>query len=408
MFAQRIERAAASGTQRITAEVDRLRRQGIDIVDLGAGEPDFATPPHVKAAAVAAIADNFTRYTPNAGVRELREAICARYRADYNVTFGPDQVIATAGGKQALFNAAMALYESGDEVITHAPAWPSIVEQVRLADAVPVLVRTHPEDGFRLHADAVLDALTPRTKAVVINSPGNPTGALVAEQDLVRIATEAAARGVWVVLDLCYEELIYDDAPHNLPRVLREHVPDRFVLAGSLSKDHAMTGWRCGWAIGPRAFIQACNTVQGHATSNVSSITQRAAIEALTGPQECVAAMREAYRERRDRLLQGLCAEPRIRCVRPGGAFYLFPDISDLLSPDGLRTSAAFAEALLRQGHVAVTPGEAFDAPGFIRLSYAASPDCLDEGVRRIRAFIGALGVRGETPRRTETGQAPA
>ena len=391
MFSQRIERAAASGTQRITAEVDRLRRQGIDIVDLGAGEPDFATPQHVKAAAVAAIADDFTRYTTNVGVRELREAICARYRADYGLTFGPDQVIATAGGKQALFNAAMTLYESGDEVVTHAPGWPTIVEQVRLADAVPVPVRTHPEDGFRLHADAVLDAFTPRTKAVVVNSPGNPTGALVAEPDLARIAGEAAARGVWLVLDLCYEELIYDDAPHNLPRLLIERLPDRFVITGSLSKDHAMTGWRCGWAIGPPAFIQACNTVQGHATSNVSSITQRAAIEALTGPQDCVATMREAYRERRDLLLRLLAGEPRIRCARPAGAFYVFPDISELLSPDGLRTSADFAQALLRDAHVAVTPGEAFDAPGFIRLSYAASPDCLDEAVRRIRKFIDAL-----------------
>ena len=350
MFSQRIERAAASGTQRITSEVDRLRRQGIDVVDLGAGEPDFATPPHVKAGAVAAIADDFTRYTPNAGVRELREAICARYHADYGVAFGPDQVIATAGGKQALFNTAMTLYGAGDEVVTHAPGWPSIVEQVRLADAVPVSVRTHPEDGFRLHADAVLDAFTPRTRAVVINSPGNPTGALVAEPDVARIAGEAAERGVWVVLDLCYEQLLYDDTPHNLPRVLQERLPDRFVLTGSLSKDHAMTGWRCGWAIGPPAFIQACNTVQGHATSNVSSITQRAAVAALTGPQDCVATMREAYRERRDLLLRGLAEEPRIRCVRPGGAFYLFPDVSELLSPDGLRTTADLAQALLRHG----------------------------------------------------------
>ena len=391
MFSQRIERAAASGTQRITAEVDRLRRQGLDIVDLGAGEPDFATPPHVKAAAVAAIADDFTRYTPNAGVRELREAVCARYAADYGVAFGPQQVIATAGGKQALFNTAMALYGSGDEVVTHAPGWPTIVEQVKLAGAVPVPVRTHAEDGFRLRAAAVLEAFTPRTRAVVVNSPGNPTGALVEEQDLAHVAGEAASRGVWVVLDLCYEQLIYDGAPHNLPRVLRERLPERFVITGSLSKDHAMTGWRCGWAIGPPDFIQACNTIQGHATSNVSSITQRAAIEALRGPQDCVAAMREQYRERRDLLLAGLRAEPRLRCARPAGAFYLFPDVSELLSPDGLRTSAAFAQALLRHAHVAVTPGEAFDAPGFIRLSYAASPASLREAVRRMREFIGAL-----------------
>lgn len=391
MFSQRIERAAASGTQRITAEVDRLRRQGVDIVDLGAGEPDFATPAHVKAAAVAAIAGDFTRYTPNAGVRELRQAVCERYRDDYGVAFEPEQVIATAGGKQALFNTAMALFDAGDEVITHAPGWPSIVEQVKLAGAVPVPVRTHPEDGFRLHAGAVLEAFTPRTRAVVVNSPGNPTGALVGEQDLEQVAGEAAERGAWVVLDLCYEQLIYDDAPHNLPRVLREHLPERFVVTGSVSKDHAMTGWRCGWAIGPQAFIQACNTVQGHATSNVSSITQQAAIEALTGPQDCVAEMREEYRQRRDLLLGLLAAEPRIRCVRPGGAFYLFPDISDLLSPEGLRTSADFAQALLRDSHVAVTPGEAFDAPGFLRLSYAASREHLAEAARRLHAFIAAL-----------------
>lgn len=395
MFSQRIERTAASGTQRITAEVDRLRRQGMDVVDLGAGEPDFATPSHVKAAAVAAIDENFTRYTPNAGVRELRAAICERYRVDYGVAFEPEQVIATAGGKQALFNTAMALYGSDDEVITHAPGWPSIVEQVKLAGAVPVPVRTHAEDGFRLHADSVLEAFTPRTRAVVVNSPGNPTGALVDEQDLARIADAAAARGAWVVLDLCYEQLIYDDAPHNLPSVLIERLPDRFVLTGSLSKDHAMTGWRCGWAIGPRAFIQACNTVQGHATSNVSSITQRAAVAALAGPQDCVGTMREAYRERRDLLLGSLAEEPRIRCIRPGGAFYLFPDVSELLSPDGLRTTADLAQALLRHGRVAVTPGEAFDAPGFIRLSYAASTKCLDEAARRIHAFIAALD-RGE------------
>ena len=395
MFSQRIERAAASGTQRITAEVDRLRRQGADIVDLGAGEPDFATPRHVKAAAVAAIDDDFTRYTPNAGVRELREAICERYRADYGVAFAPEQVIATAGGKQALFNAALALFDTGDEVLTHAPGWPSIVEQVKLAGAVPVAVRTHPEDGFRLHAGAVLEAFTARTRAVVVNSPGNPTGALVAEEDIAPIAERAAACGAWVVLDLCYEQLIYDDAPHNLPQVLLERLPDRFVVTGSLSKDHAMTGWRCGWAIGPPAFIQACNTVQGHATSNVSSITQRAAIEALTGPQDCVAEMRAAYRARRDLLLELLAAEPRIRCVRPGGAFYLFPDVSALLSPDGLRTSADFAEALLRDAQVAVTPGEAFDAPGFVRLSYAASPACLEEAARRIHRFIAALDGGG-------------
>ena len=395
MLSRRTGRVSVSGPQQVTLEADRLQRDGVDVVDLGAGEPDFATPDHIKTAGLAAISNNFTKYTPNAGVQELREAICARYHADYAVSYDPADVIVTAGGKQALFNTAMALYGPEDEVITHAPGWPSLVDQVKLSDAHVRIVRTHPEDGFQLRADVVLDAFGPRTKAVVINSPGNPTGALVSEDDLARIADRACAQGVWVVLDLCYEQLIYDDVPHNLPRVLSERNPERSVIVGSLSKRYAMTGWRCGWAIGPTALIAACNIIQSHATSNVSSIAQRAGIEALTGPQVCVAEMRDAYRVRRDQMLEWLAEEDRIRCVRPGGAFYLFPDVSELLSPDTLRTSTEFAQALLRHVHVAVTPGEAFDAPGFLRLSYAASHERLREGVQRIRSFIGALD-RGE------------
>ena len=397
MLSARTARVPASATQQVTLEVNRLRRQGVDVIDLGAGEPDFPTPAHIKAAGIAAISGDFTRYTPNAGVQELRAAICARYRTDYGVSFEPGDVIVTAGGKQALFNAAMALCGAGDQVLTHAPGWPSLPAQVQLADAEVVTVRTHPEDGFRLHAAAVLEALTPRTRAVVVNSPGNPTGALVSEDDLTEIADAAKRRGAWIVLDLCYERLIYDDVAHNLPRVLRERLPERSVLVGSLSKSYAMTGWRCGWAIGPPELIAACNVVQSHATSNVSSITQQAAVEALAGPQDCVAAMRAAYRERRDRALAWLAGERRIRCVRPGGAFYLFPDISELLSPAGLRTSADFAQALLSEAHVAVTPGEAFDAPGFLRLSYAASLERLEAGIERLRAFAGAL-PRGAGP----------
>lgn len=300
MTARRTRRVSASATQQVTLDVARLRREGVDVIDLGAGEPDFPTPDHVKAAGTAAIADDFTRYTPNAGVRELREAICARYREDYAVAYSPADVIVTAGGKQALFNAALALYGPGDQVITHAPGWPTLVDQVKLADADPVVVRTHPEDGFRLHAGAVIEAMTPRTRAVVVNSPGNPTGALVTEGDLAEIAEAARARDVWIVLDLCYERLVYADAPHNLPRVLQARLPDRHVLVGSLSKSYAMTGWRCGWAVGPAPLVAACNVVQSHATSNVSSIAQRAGIAALAGPQDCVTAMREAYRARRE------------------------------------------------------------------------------------------------------------
>ena len=238
----------------------------------------------------------------------------------------------------------------------------------------------------------MLAALTPRTRAIVINSPCNPTGALVAEDDLAAIADAAASRGVWIVVDLCYERLIYDDVPHNLPRVLFDRARDRAVLVGSLSKSYAMTGWRCGWAVGPAPLISAANAVQGHSTSNVSSITQRAAVAALTGPQECVDAMLDEYRARRDQVLAWLAPEPRIRVGVPRGAFYLFPDVGELLSPHGPRTSAELAARLLAEAHVAVTPGEAFDAPGFLRLSYATSLAHLEAGTARLLRFAATLG----------------
>jgi len=368
-----------------------LRRQGIDVVDLGPGEPDFATPEHIKDAAKAALDRNFTKYTQNAGIPELREAICARYECDDSVTFSPDNVIVSAGGKQALFNVAMAILERDDEAITHAPGWATIVDQVKLAEARPVVVRTHADDAFRVRGDAVLDALTPRTRMIVVNSPGNPTGGLISEEDLRMIAVAAQARDIWVVLDLCYDHLIYDTAPHNLPAVLNEVMPERSVLVGSLSKTYAMTGWRCGWAVGPRRLIAVCNNIQSHCTSNASSVSQHAGVAALTESQACVTTMTDEYRTRRDTLLEWLSREPRIRCSVPAGAFYLFPDISELLSPATLRTSLAFATQLLRRGHVAVTAGEAFDAPGFLRLSYATSLHRLREGVDRITAFVDEL-----------------
>ncbi len=407
----RTRRVSTSPTQRVAQEADRLRRQGVDVVDLGPGEPDFATPDHVKDAARTALDQNLTKYTPNAGVPELREAICARYSSDYGVTFGPDTVIVSAGGKQALFNVAMALLEPGDDVITHAPGWPTIVDQVTLAEARPVVVRTHPDDSFRVGADAVLDGLTPQTRMIAINSPGNPTGGLISEEDLRTIAVAARARDIWMVLDLCYDRLIYDETAHNLPAVLNDVIPERSVVVGSLSKTYAMTGWRCGWAVGPRPLIAACDNIQSHCTSGASSVSQHAGIAALTGSQACVTAMRDEYRVRRDTLIKWLGDEPRIRCAVPNGAFYLFPDISELLSPAALRTSLAFATRLLRHGHVAVTAGEAFDAPGFLRLSYAASLDRLREGVDRIMAFVEALDSgeivdeeRSQTPKRSSPG----
>ena len=387
---------------RVTAAVDRLKRDGVDVVDFGAGEPDFATPDAIGAAAHEAIAQSFTKYTPVAGIAELKRAICDRYRADYGTSFQESHVVVTAGGKQALFNTALALFGAGDEVITHTPHWPTLTEQIKLADATPVLVGTTAADGFAIRAASILDAITPATRGIIINSPCNPTGALISETDLAAIATEAARRGIWIVIDLCYEKIIYDRTPHNLPSVLARLCPEQAVICGSASKAYAMTGWRCGWSIAPPAVVAAQTAIQSHATSNVASITQKAALAALTGSQEPVARMLDEYRRRRDQLHQWLSADARIGIVKPAGAFYLFPDVTAVLAEGGFATSTDFAQALLEESHVAVTPGEAFGAPGFVRLSYATSIENLREGTRRILEFVARRAPsapRAEQPR---------
>ena len=395
-FASRMSRVQVSPTLRVAAEADRLRRQGVDVVDLGAGEPDFATPEHVKQAAHDAISANFTKYTPTPGVMELREAIVQRYKADYGVDLKPEEVIITAGAKQALYNTAMALFDPGDEVITHAPDWPSIPDQIKLADAKPVIVQTHMEDGFAIHAGPIIEAITPRTKAILVNSPCNPTGALISEAEMAKIADAAASRGLWVIVDFTYEKLIYEPVAHNLIKVLFDRMRNRTIICSAASKAYAMTGWRCGWAIGPKEVIAQCNVVQGHSTSNINSITQKAAIAALTGPQDGVTTMLNEYRRRRDAVHGWLTADPRIVCIKPGGAFYLFPYIADLLSPSGIKSSGEFAEMLLKEVAVAVTPGEGFDAPGFFRLSYATSTERLKEGCDRIKTFVQKLESSGK------------
>ena len=391
MFAKRLAQVSVSATLKVAAEAERLRREGYDVVDFSAGEPDFPTPEHVKAAGKAAIDANFTRYTAASGIPELRQAICGRYTQDYGIDVTPAEVLITVGGKQALFNAALALFDPGDEVITHAPYWPTIPEQVKLMGAVPVIVPTSSEDGFAVHADAVIDAISPRTKAIILNSPGNPTGALIDERAVAALADVAAARGIWIIVDLCYERLIYEPVPHNLPKVLFDRHRDRTVIAGSASKAYAMTGWRCGWTIAPKELTAAFNVIQGQSTSNITSITQKAALAAVGGAQDAVTRMLDEYRLRRDNIHAWLTENPAIRCVKPKGAFYLFPDISGLLSADGVSTSAAFAQALLEQEHVVVTPGEAFDAPGYLRISYATSMEQLREGATRILRFAESL-----------------
>jgi len=390
-FAARMATVQPSATLKVAAEAERLRRAGHPVVDFSAGEPDFPTPEHVKAAGKAAIDANFTRYTVVAGIPELREAISKRYQSDYGIDVGPAEVLVTVGGKQALFNTAMALFEEGDEVITHSPYWPTIPEQVKLVGAHPVIVATQPDDAFAVHADRIIAAITPKTKAIILNSPANPTGGLIAEETVRQIGEVAAKKGIWTVIDLCYEQLIYEPVGHNLPKALFDTNRERTVLCGSASKAYAMTGWRCGWTIAPKELTSAFNTIEGQTTSNITSVTQKAALAALTGPQDAVRTMLDEYRRRRDNIHAWLTANPGIKCVKPSGAFYLFPDITGLLSPDGVKTSFEFAQRLLEKEFVVVTPGEAFDAPGYLRISYATSMEQLREGANRILRFAESI-----------------
>jgi len=388
MLAERMSKVATSPTMKVAGEAEILKRQGVDVVDFGAGEPDFPTPQPAKDAAKAAIDQNFTKYTPPAGTADLKQAICARYKADYGVSFSEAETIVTAGGKQALYNIAMVLFNPGDEVITHAPYWPTIPEQIKLADATPVIVHTNPEDGFAIYPDAISAAITPRTKAIIINSPGNPTGAVISEANMAAISDAAAKRGIWIIVDLCYEKLIYDNVPHNLVKILADRNRERTLLAGSASKAYSMTGWRCGWILGPKEIVSAANTLQGHSTSNVASISQKAALQALTGSQEPVTAMLNEYRIRRDKLMEWFSDDPRFECVKPAGAFYLFPRITQVLEATGIKNTGDFSQMLLDEARVALTAGEGFDAPGFLRISYATSLERLREGTTRILEFV--------------------
>ena len=396
VLAQRLAHVTGSATMKVAAEADRLRRAGHNVVDFGAGEPDFPTPQHVKDAAKAAIDANFSRYTNSMGIPEFREAVCAQYKRNYGIDVSPTEVLIANGGKQALFNTALALFDPGDEVITHAPYWPTIPEQIKIANATPVIVQTSPDDGFTVHPDRIIAAITPKTKAIIINSPCNPTGSLTDEAAVGAITDVAASRGIWMIIDLCYEHLIYDTVAHNLPKLLFDRHRDRTVICGSLSKTYAMTGWRAGWTIAPRDLTAAFNVIQGHSTSNITSFVQKAGVVALNGPQDNVKVVLDEYRRRRDAIHGWLTAHPGIRCVKPRGAFYLFPDISAVLG-GYVRTSADFAQGLIEKEHVAVTPGEGFDAPGYLRISYATSMEQLREGATRILRFaesIQAVGSR--------------
>jgi aspartate aminotransferase len=386
---ERINRIEPSATMAVVAEADKLRSQGADVVDFGAGEPHFPTPQHIKDAAIAAIQENFTKYTAVAGTTELRDAIVQRHAADFASEYRRDEVIASTGGKNALFNAIQVLVEHGDEVILPVPYWVSFKDIIRYAGGIPVLVETDESQDFALTAEMVLRKVTPRTKAIILNSPSNPSGAVMKQEDIAEIVSMAHERGIWILSDECYVYLNYTGRNFSIG-ALRQY-RDRMVILGSLSKTYAMTGWRLGYALAPAAVVSAMAKLQSQSTSNPTSISQKAAVAALKGPQQCVEEMRREYIKLRDHVVKGLRAIPGIRCTLPQGAFYVYPNVSSFFGRSGVRSAADVAGKLLREAFVAAVPGEGFGTQEHIRISYATSMGELDRGLERMKNFFAAL-----------------
>ena len=389
LFSDRIGRIEISATMAVTAEAAKLRAQGAKLVDFGAGEPHFATPQHIKDAAIDAIQKNFTRYTVVSGVPELRQAIVERHAEDFGSSYAPDEAIFTTGGKLALFNAIQVLVDHGDEVILPAPYWVSFKDIVQYAGGKVVYLETSEADNFRVTADAIEAAITPKTKAIILNSPSNPSGAVVSPRDLERIVRLAHERGIWLLLDECYVYLQFTGALVSGGSFTdaKEHV----VVLGSLSKTYAMTGWRAGYALAPKPVIAAMTKLQSQSTSNTASFVQKAAIAALRGSQACVSEMRADYLTLRDKILCGLREIPGISCTMPEGAFYVYPNASQYLGKGGVPSAMELSKRLLHEAHVVTVPGEAFGTAEHIRLSYATSHADVEEGLKRMKAFFAKL-----------------
>jgi aspartate aminotransferase len=372
-----------SSTLAAMQAAEAMRAEGLDVVDLGAGEPDFDTPENIKRAASEAMSQGKTKYTPTAGTRELQQEIISFYEREFGAGYERSEVMATSGGKQAIFNAVVSLANPGDEVLIPKPYWVTFPEIAVFAGASPVYIETE-ETDFVLTADQVERAITPRTKLIILNSPCNPSGRVIPPDEFRRIMEVLNERGVFAISDECYLRFVYAPAEVYSAAILPADLRRRLCIAGSFSKTYAMTGWRMGYSLAPAEWTRAMLKVQSHSTSNPNSIAQAAAIEAFKGPQESVAEMLKEYGIRRDWLTGALGDIPGVRCILPEGAFYAFPDVRGCLKGE-MKTSADFAEKLLTQEQTVVTDGMGFGAEGFIRISYATSLDRLKEGVRRIR-----------------------
>ena len=389
IFADRIGRIEVSATMAVAAEAAKLRAQGANLVDFGAGEPHFPTPRHIKDAAISAIEANFTRYTVVPGIPDVRKAIVERHATDFGSDYALDEAIFTTGGKQALFNTIQILIDHGDEVILPVPYWVSFKDIIQYAGGKVIYLQTSEAESFRITADAIEKAITPRTKAIILNSPSNPAGSVVTAEDLERIVRLAHDRGIYLLLDECYVYLNY--AGKTVSGGSFTWAKEHLVLLGSLSKTYAMTGWRAGFALGPKPIISNLNKLQSQSTSNATSFVQKGAIAALSGSQECVSEFRAEFIDLRDYMLARLREIPGVTCTTPQGAFYVYPNISAFLGKGGIRTATELATRLLHEAHVVTVPGEAFGTGEHIRISYPVTKQNIDEGTRRMGEFLSRL-----------------
>jgi len=391
-LAGRMRALEPSATLAMAARAQALAAAGVPVVDLSVGEPDFPTPPHVCAAAEAAIRGGRTKYTPAAGIPDLRKAVAADYTRRSGLPTTPAQVVVSNGAKHALHNVFMALLDPGDEVIVPTPYWVSYAELIKLSGAKPVLVPTRLEDDFKLHPAALRAALTPATRMLLVCTPSNPTGVVYSADELGGLADVAVEADLAVVSDEIYDQLVFDGGQAVSFPTLRPGLESRTVVVAGVSKTYSMTGWRIGWTIAPEPLSKAIGNLQSQETSNPCSVSQHAALAALTGPQECVGEMCRAFQRRRDLVAGRLAALPGVRLPRIGGAFYAFFDIQPILARgrDGITTSMQWCEALLEREHVALVAGSAFGAEGHVRMSFAASEEKLAEGIDRIARFIGS------------------
>lgn len=394
-ISKRVKEIPPSPTLAITAKAAQMRKEGLDVIGFGAGEPDFDTPENVKEAAIESIRAGFTKYTPEAGIPELREAICRKFKRDNGLDYEPAEVSVACGGKHSLFNIIFALCNEGDEVVIPIPYWVSYPEQVRLSGGEPVFVETLQEDGFRIKIEQLEAVITPKTKIIILNSPQNPTGVVYDREDLEAIAALAVRNNIYLISDEVYEKVIYDDWKHWSVAALSPEAKALTLTVNAVSKPYSMTGWRIGYAAGPKEIIDAMNRIQSHTTSNPTSISQKAALEALNGPQDMLSKMVTEFDRRRNYIVDRLNNIRGISCFKPGGAFYVFPNISGLY---GLRykettitDSLSLTDFLLSEAKVAVVPGNGFGADDYIRLSYATSFENIQKGLDRIEEAVAKL-----------------